>query len=108
MNDNKARDELKLTHLKDFRAVLRWSYDHGLLKGEFPTSDSGGKPYILDQGEKRLMQLIDAYVDSRVLEEAKKYCDDGHYHDEKRDIAMLTSERLAEITDNQEKIDVAM
>jgi len=60
MTPTEQDNELDLSHLKDTRAVLRWCYDHGLLKGEFPTSDSSDKAYLLEQGEKRLMQLITA------------------------------------------------
>lgn len=63
-----SSEELDLSHLKDVRAVLKWCYDHGLLKGEFPTSDSSGKAYLLEQGEKRLMQLITAYTNKQVEE----------------------------------------
>ena len=60
MTPTEQDKELDLSHLKDVRAVLKWCYDHGLLKGEFPTSDSSDKAYLLEQGEKRLMQLITA------------------------------------------------
>lgn len=60
MTPTEQDKELDLSRLKDVRAVLKWCYDHGLLKGEFPTSDSPGKIFVLDQGEKRLNQLITA------------------------------------------------
>ena len=67
MPDSTNDEHLELAHLKDFRAVLRWSYDHGLLKGEFPDSDSADKKYVLDEGERKLMQLIHQHT-----EQAKK------------------------------------
>lgn len=56
------QNELDLDHLINYRAVLRWCYDHGLLKGEFPISDSATKVEVLDWGERRLQQLINSEV----------------------------------------------
>jgi hypothetical protein len=86
MTNQLDKSELDLSHLKEFRHVLRWSYDHGLLKGEFPSSDSGSKQYILDEGEKRLKQLIDAYALSlsteakqESLSDLRGWIDRNHY-----------------------------
>lgn len=68
-------EHLNLTHLKDVRAVLKWCYDHGLLKGEFPDADSGGKSYLLSEGERRIAQLIESEATRReqaLLDELEK------------------------------------
>ena len=44
-----------------------------------------------------LKAFVDQYVSERIKSEAAKYCDDGHYHDKERDIAMLPSEHLKEL-----------
>ena len=31
------------------------------------------------------------------LDEANGYCDDGHYHDKRRDVVILPSERISEL-----------
>lgn len=56
-----------------------------------------GHPDGLERWLDNMMQLIKADREAAALSEAKRYCDDGHYHDDERDLAMLPSERLAEL-----------
>lgn len=71
-----AKQELDLNHLKDARSVLKWCYDHGLLKGEFPDSDSSNKSYVLDEAEKRLSELLKPLVTDHVNKALKNTVDD--------------------------------
>lgn len=50
---------------------------------------------ITDKTEAKA--ALQALVEEAIIEEASHYCDDGHYHDNDRDFAMLPSERLAEL-----------
>lgn len=68
MSTTDSREELE--HLDDFRRVLKWCYDHGILKGEFPESGNK-KAEVIDMAEKRLMQLIDTYAHQREVERLK-------------------------------------
>jgi hypothetical protein len=97
-HDNKDRDELK-TAILHFD-VSRGETGYKAVTGAI-TKEQADKQFEGDV--QKLLAVADAYTQSRVVEEAKKYCDDGHYHDDERDIAMLPSERLAALTDNQER-----
>lgn len=70
------KEKPDLTHLTDYRAVLRWSYDHGQLRGEFPSSRAASKVQLLNWGEKRLRQLIKSEL-TQALKELKEELNGG-------------------------------
>lgn len=70
------------------RQVRSAGYDYAL---SFMTSTRSDE--IVDQAKAQLERLI---VQKR-LNEARGYCDDGHFHDYANDAAMLPSERIAEL-----------
>lgn len=45
-------------HLKNVRDVVRWSYNHGLLKGEYPDKTDIDKKLVLDTAEKAIRQAV--------------------------------------------------
>ena len=111
MTPTEQDKELDLSHLKDVRAVLKWCYDHGLLKGEFPTSDSSDKAYLLEQGEKRLMQLITAdrkrvALEARIDEASGifRIIDGRIFWQSETSLAVPLDERIAELKAQQEEV----
>lgn len=57
----------------------------------------------LDVLVERLLSLKAKWQAKARIDEARHYCDDGHYHDNARNIAMLPSERLAELQPPKDK-----
>lgn len=94
-----TKQELDLNHLKDARSVLKWCYDHGLLKGEFPDSDSSSKSYVLDEAEKRLSELLKPLLTDSVKAEVKKVLDE--LRGETQDMATLGG-LVKELIDREE------
>lgn len=88
-NSIDAREELR----------QRLRYD-GAVSTE-PYIRDAPQSFIIQIREDRLLALIDQYANDRVKQEAVKYCDDGHYHDTDRDVAMLPSERSEELNKEQ-------
>lgn len=48
----------ELPHLQTVRDIIRWSYNHGRLKGEFPDTDVGLK-VVLDSAEALIASMVD-------------------------------------------------